>query len=435
MSSRVIAIKIVKEVIEKNMPLKIVIDNNKAIKNIGKDEALIKEISFGTLRWYTQLEYILTQLVDKPIKKKDRILKYLIIIGLYQLIHMRTPNHAVVSETVEACTKINMEWAKGLVNAVLRRYLRESKKIQSKIFKNKIIKFAHPEWLVKKIKKDWPKNWKNILVANNERPPMYIRVNKLRNDRKNYLNKLRKVGIAGEETKYSSDCILIKEPINVEKLPGFFKGDLSVQDLAAQLAVGLLDLKPNHNVLDACAEPGGKTSHILESEPKIKNLLAIEKDKIRARKLRSTLDRIGLQANVSEEDAMNTDRWWDGEKFDRILLDIPCSATGVIRRHPEIKLLRTEDEIIEINKLQMKLLTSLWKTLKDNGLLLYATCSILNQENCNLIKKFLKNHSECSLKSITKKWGNDTTYGTQILPGENNMDGFFYACLVKSVKC
>ena len=142
-----------------------------------------------------------------------------------------------------------------------------------------------------------------------------------------------------------------------------------------------------------------------------------------------------MQANVSEEDAMNTDRWWDGEKFDRILLDIPCSATGVIRRHPEIKLLRTEDEIIEINKLQMKLLTSLWKTLKDNGLLLYATCSILNQENCNLIEKFINGHSECSLKSITKKWGNDTTYGTQILPGENNMDGFFYACLVKSVKC
>ena len=435
MSSRIIAIEIIKEVIEKNLPLKIVLDNNEAIKKVGKDESLIKEITFGTLRWYTQLEYILSQLVEKPIKNKDRTLKYLIIIGLYQLIHMRTPNHAVVSEMVEACTKINMEWAKGLVNAVLRRYLRESKNIQYKIFENKIIKFAHPEWLIKKIKGDWPENWRDILAANNERPPMYIRVNKLRNSRKNYLNKLRKVGITGEETKYSSHGILLKEPTNVEKLPGFFEGDLSVQDLAAQLAVGLLDLKPNHNVLDACAAPGGKTSHILESEPKIKNLLAIEKDKIRARKLRSTLDRIGLQANVSEEDAMNTDRWWDGEKFDRILLDIPCSATGVIRRHPEIKLLRTEDEIIEINKLQMKLLTSLWKTLKDNGLLLYATCSILNQENCNLIKKFLKNHSECSLKSITKKWGNDTTYGTQILPGENNMDGFFYACLVKSVKC
>ena len=282
MSSRIIAIEIIKEVIEKNLPLKIVLDNNEAIKKVGKDESLIKEITFGTLRWYTQLEYILSQLVEKPIKNKDRTLKYLIIIGLYQLIHMRTPNHAVVSEMVEACTKINMEWAKGLVNAVLRRYLRESKNIQYKIFENKIIKFAHPEWLIKKIKGDWPENWRDILSANNERPPMYIRVNKLRNSRKNYLNKLRKVGITGEETKYSSDGILLKEPTNVEKLPGFFEGDLSVQDLAAQLAVGLLDLKPNHNVLDACAAPGGKTSHILESEPKIKNLLAIEKDKIRA---------------------------------------------------------------------------------------------------------------------------------------------------------
>ncbi len=435
MSARLITINIIEEVFEKKIPLKIVIARNKQIKKLGRDSSLIKEILFGTFRWYIQLEYTLDQLVEKPLKKKDRLLKHLIIIGLYQLIFMRTPDHAVVSETVKTCEKINMGWAKGLVNAILREYIRKAKKINLKIHENETIKFAHPAWLIKQIKMDWPSYWEEILVANNERPPMFLRVNKLRNNRKYYIDRLKKVDIEGVKTEHSCHGILLKKPTNVEKLPGFSEGDSSVQDLAAQLAVGLLDLKPKHRVLDACAAPGGKTAHILESEPKIESLTAIEKDKLRAKRLRDTLNRIGLDAHVMVEDIINTDKWWDGKKFDRIILDAPCSATGVIRRHPEIRLLRTMNEITKINKLQKKLLATLWNTLRNDGLLLYVTCSIFNQENRDLIKDFLNNHSKCSLKPIIKKWGIDTGYGRQILPGQDNMDGFFYACLKKDSRC
>jgi len=435
MSARLITINIIEEVFEKKIPLKIVIARNKQIKKLGRDSSLIKEILFGTFRWYIQLEYTLDQLVEKPLKKKDRLLKHLIIIGLYQLIFMRTPDHAVVSETVETCEKINMRWAKGLVNAILREYIRKAKKIDLKIHENETIKFAHPAWLIKQIKMDWPSYWEEILVANNERPPMFLRVNKLRNNRKYYIDRLKKVDIEGVKTEHSCHGILLKKPTNVEKLPGFSEGDSSVQDLAAQLAVGLLDLKPKHRVLDACAAPGGKTAHILESEPKIESLTAVEKDKLRAKRLRDTLNRIGLDAHVMVEDIINTDKWWDGKKFDRIILDAPCSATGVIRRHPEIRLLRTMNEITKINKLQKKLLATLWNTLRNDGLLLYVTCSIFNQENRDLIKDFLNNHSKCSLKPIIKKWGIDTGYGRQILPGQDNMDGFFYACLKKDSRC
>tara|TARA_B100000029_G_scaffold300261_2_gene293203 strand:- start:249 stop:1550 length:1302 start_codon:yes stop_codon:yes gene_type:complete len=431
MFPRLITINIIEEVFEKKIPLKIIFGGNELAKKMGKDSSLIKEMLFGTFRWYIQLEYILEQLVENPLKKKDRLLKHLMMIGLYQLIYMRIPNHAVVSETVQTCERINMKWAKGLVNAVLRKYIREAKRINLKIDKNETVKFAHPNWLIKKIKTDWPDNWVKILIANNERPPMFLRVNKLRNNRKYYIDQLKKVNIEGVETEHSCHGILLKKPTNVDKLPGFSKGDSSVQDLAAQLAVELLDLKPNQRVLDACAAPGGKTSHILESEPKIESLTAIEKDKLRAKKLYGTLNRIGLYAHVKIEDIINTDKWWDGKKFDRIMLDAPCSATGVIRRHPEIKLLRTMDEIIEVNKLQTKLLTTLWDTLKDDGMLLYVTCSIFNQENRDLIKDFISNHSICYLKPITKKWGVDTGYGRQVLPGQDNMDGFFYACLKK----
>ncbi len=431
MFPRLITINIIEEVFEKKLPLKIVIGKNELTKKMGKDSSLIKEMLFGTFRWYIQLEYILEQLLENPLKKKDLLLKHLMMIGLYQLIYMRIPNHAVVSETVETCERINMKWAKGLVNAILRKYIREAKRIDLKIDKNEAVKFAHPNWLIKKIKTDWPDNWAEILIANNERPPMFLRVNKLRNNRKYYIDKLKKVDIEGVETEHSCHGILLKKPTSVEKLPGFSEGDSSVQDLAAQLAIGLLDLKPNQRVLDACAAPGGKTTHILESETKIESLTAIEKDKLRAKKLYDTLNRTGLHAHVKVENIINTDKWWDGKKFDRIILDAPCSATGVIRRHPEIKLLRTTNEIIKVNELQTKLLTTLWDTLKDDGLLLYITCSILNQENRDLIKNFINNHTMCDLKPITKKWGIDTGYGRQILPGQDNMDGFFYACLTK----
>ena len=431
MSSRLIATHIIEQIIEEKMTLSSALNTNDSFKKAGKDKALIQEISYGTFRWYIQLEYLLDQLLEKRIKKKDSRLKYLMIVGLYQLLYMRIPEHAVVSETVQTCKKINMEWAKGFVNAILRRYIREADKLNPTNNDNECVKTSHPLWLIEQIKKDWPDEWENILAENNKRPPMYLRVNQLNITREQYLLKLKDTGIEAKPTLYSNQAILLEQPKDVEQLPGFNEGEVSVQELAAQLSVDLLDLKPGQNVLDACAAPGGKSSHILESQPNIKSLTLIEKDPSRGKRLSDTLNRLKLNATIKISDANDLDSWWEKENFDRILLDAPCSATGVIRRHPDIKLLRTSEDVKNISKIQLTLLTNLWQTLKPGGLLLYVTCSILKQENSDLIKNFLTNHNDCTLKPIKTEWGKDTGFGRQILTGQDNMDGFFYACLEK----
>jgi 16S rRNA (cytosine967-C5)-methyltransferase len=432
MSSRLIASQILEQSIENKMTLSAALQNNEPFKQAGKDKALIQEISYGTFRWYIQLEHILNQLLEKGIKKKDSRLKYLIIIGLYQLLYMRIPTHAVVSETVETCKKINMPWAKGLVNAILRRYIREADKLDPMLNDSESVRTSHPLWLIERLKQDWPEEWESILEANNHRPPMYLRVNQLHHNRDQYLEKLKEADIEGEATPYSNQGILLEQAKDVEQLPGFKTGEVSVQELAAQLAVEQLDLHSGQNVLDACAAPGGKSAHILESKVEIQSLTVVEKDPRRAKKLSETLKRLNLKAITKVSDINDIESWWDKEKFDRILLDAPCSATGVIRRHPDIKLLRTPEEVNAVCKLQMKLLTTLWQTLKPNGLLLYVTCSILKQENSELIKEFLTNNNDCTLKPINTQWGYDTGCGRQILTGQDNMDGFFYACLEKT---
>jgi len=432
MSSRLIATQIIEQVIESNFTLTYALRNNESFKKAGDDKALIQEICYGTFRWFTQLEYILNQLLDKRIKKKDSRLKYLMIVGLYQLRFMRIPPHAVVSETVNTCKKIKMEWAKNLVNAILRRYIREIDKFNPDVDNNDVLKTSHSKWIIEQLKADWPEEWRSILEANNQHPPMYLRVNQLRQSRKEYLAKMKHAGIAGQATPYSEQGILLDKPIDVDKLPGFDKGDVSVQELAAQLSVELLDLKPEQTVLDACAAPGGKSSHILESQTKIKSLTVIEKDPNRARRLTETLMRLGLDAETKVADIINVDHWWNKEPFDRILLDAPCSATGVIRRHPDIKILRTPEEVKAISSLQMQLLETLWQTLKPKGLLVYVTCSIFKQENSELIKNFIDNINNCVVKPINMDWGLDTGYGKQILTGHSNMDGFFYSCLEKN---
>ncbi|MCZ6803348.1 MAG: 16S rRNA (cytosine(967)-C(5))-methyltransferase RsmB [Proteobacteria bacterium] len=432
MSSRLIATRIIEQIIEKKITLSNALSNNESFKQAGDDKALIQEIIYGTFRWYIQLEHLLNQLLEKRLKKKDNCLKYLMIIGLYQLLYMRIPAHAVVSETVATCKKINKEWAKGLVNAILRRYIRAADIFNPLLSDDEIIKTSHPKWLIEQLKQDWPDEWKSILNADNQRPPMYLRVNQLHHDREHYLTKLKKAGIGASTTHYSKNGILLEQAIDVKQLPGFKEGDVSVQELAAQLSTELLDLKSGHNVLDACAAPGGKSSHILESQPEIKSLTVIEKDPNRAKRLSDTLNRLNLHAIIKISDVNDIDCWWNKENFDRILLDAPCSATGTIRRHPDIKLLRTPEGVSNSSKLQMRLLTALWQTLKRNGLLLYVTCSILKQENSDLIKQFISANSDCLLKPIKAKWGIDTGYGRQILTGQDNMDGFFYACLEKA---
>lgn len=431
MSSRLIATQIIEQVFESKATLTHALRNNESFKQAGNDKALIQEICYGTFRWYIQLEYILNLLLEKRIKKKDSRLKYLMIVGLYQLRFMRIPPHAVVSETVNTCKKIKMEWAKSLVNAILRRYIRETELFNPDIDNDDGLRTSHPKWIVDQLRRDWPEEWKSILDANNQHPPMYLRVNEQRQSREQYLIKMEQTGIGGQFTPYSKQGILLEKPIDVDQLPGFNKGEVSVQELAAQLSVELLDLKPEHTVLDACAAPGGKSSHILETQAKIKSLTVIEKDPNRAKRLSETLNRLGLHAITKVSDINDIEHWWDKEPYDRILLDAPCSATGVIRRHPDIKILRTPEEVNFINTLQMQLLETLWQTLKPKGLLVYITCSIFKQENSELIKQFIDNNNDCVLNPIDAEWGKDTGYGKQILTGQNNMDGFFYSCLEK----
>ena len=431
MSPRLIASQIIEHCIENKMTLSLALNSNDSFKSAGKDKALIQEMTYGTFRWYFQLEEILNRLLDKKIKKKDRLLKYLILIGLYQLRFMRIPQHAAVSETVNTCKSINMNWAKGLVNAILRRYIRELDSINLAFEKHINLKTSHPKWLVHQFEQDWPKHFQSILEANNQKPPMYLRVNQIKQNRDDYLKQLNHEGIKALATEYSIDGILLEDAIDVQLLPYFKEGHVSVQELAAQFSASLLHLKPGLKVLDAYAAPGGKSAHILESEPNLESLISVDKESKRIEKLTDTLDRLNLKATIKCADINDLMNWWNGNKFDRILLDAPCSATGVIRRHPDIKFLRSKEEVEHINSLQKSLLSNLWKTLEAGGLLLYVTCSILKQENMNIIKTFIAENDDCQLKPINVDWGIDTGYGRQILPGKENMDGFFYAQLKK----
>ncbi len=430
MTARFIATQILGNVIEKKMHLSFALEQQALLK--ANDKALVQELCYGSLRWFLQLNAILDALLEKPIRKKDSLIKYLIIIGLYQLKYMRIPNHAVVSETVKVCKKIKKESAKGLVNAILRRYLREQDELNAMLNRDDNSLHAHPDWLIDALQADWPLEWRSIVKANNQKPPMYLRVNQQKTTREAYLKKLSDAGLEAASTPFSKQGIKLNNACQVEDLPGFYQGMVSVQDLSAQLACQYLKLQPDLNILDACAGPGGKSAHILESQPLLQRATLIEKVPARAKKIEQTLQRVELNAELIIDDVCHIDSWWDGEHYDRILLDAPCSASGVIRRHPDIKLLRTQEDVEKINHLQSTMLQKLWNVLKPGGILLYVTCSVLKIENTKTIENFIKQHNDCELDVINDSCGADTGYGLQILPGDDDMDGFFYARLKKN---
>lgn len=392
---------------------------------------LTKEICFGVCRNYHRLEILANNLLSK--KPKDMSVWLTILIGLYQLIYLNIPEYAAVQETVQLVHITNKIWAKGLVNAILRKYCREKESIINSLTKNEVYNYSHPEWFIKKIKKTYPKDWQNILHANNLHPPMTLRVNNLQEPTNIYLKKLLDAKIDGDLNPLIPTAIILKNPTAVTNLPNFQDGFVSVQDLAAQLAASLLDLKPGLNVLDACSAPGGKTCHILETEPELNKCVAIDIESSRLKQVSQNLKRLNLSATVLQGNALEPKSWWDKTLFDRILLDAPCSATGVIRRHPDIKILRTPKEIDLIVEVQQKLLQSLWEVLAPGGKMVYATCSIMPEENENQIAAFLTKNHDCICQNTPNPWGNKGKFGWQILPGENNMDGFFYSVLVKKV--
>ncbi|RLA23660.1 MAG: 16S rRNA (cytosine(967)-C(5))-methyltransferase [Gammaproteobacteria bacterium] len=392
-----------------------------------QERAFIQALCYGTVRQYYRLEFILNQLVNKPIKDKDVQIKALALIGLYQLKYMRVKDHAAVSETVAVMKK--KQWAKSLLNALLRRYLREQEQLEA--LADKHVAYAHPDWMIKAIKADWGDDARQIFFANNQSPPMTLRVNTRFCQRDAYLTMLAEQGIEASALIYSAQGIILTEPMAVDKLPQFAQGWVSVQDEAAQLAAGLLDAQAGDRVLDVCAAPGGKTAHILECQPGLSSMLACDIDARRLTRVQENLTRLHLDADLLAADATQPDNWWDGGLFDRILLDAPCSALGVVRRHPDIKLLRRAEDITQLQALQQKILQAVWELLTPGGILLYATCSILKQENECQIERFLQQHSDAQELPIQADWGVKRSLGRQVLTGSQSMDGFYYARLQK----
>ena len=392
----------------------------------GKDKGLLQELCYGVLRYLPELEHETRQLIQKPLVAKQRAVHFLILVGIYQIKYTRIPDHAAVSETVAATKPLKHQHLKALVNGILRNFQR--KEIVEDENLPDAIKFNHPGWFIKKLQKAYPQDWQNVLVANQERPPMWLRVNQQHHSVKEYLSLLEQANIEIDGIDEFSGAIKLMQATDVNNLPGFELGHISVQDGAAQQAALLLDCQENDNVLDCCAAPGGKTCHILELSPTIKAMTAIDIEEKRLLRVKENLTRLNLEAKVIAADASKPELWWDKQHYDRILLDAPCSGTGVIRRHPDIKWLRKSTDIEALTLLQQQILKNIWSLLKPGGTLLYVTCSILPEENCEQIQQFISENPDAELITIENT---QQKIGWQILPNEQSMDGFYYAKLKK----
>lgn len=395
------------------------------------EQALFQELVYGTLRLLPRLDGLLTQLLSKPLKAKDTDLKALMLIGLYQLHAMRLGEHAAVNVTVAATQSLGKGWAKNLCNAVLRRYQRESDTLLGKL--DMASRHAHPLWLYKALGDQWPEQRAQILEANNQRPPMTLRVNQTQSSMDDAVKHLATADIQSTPAPFAPSALYLKQAVDVTAIPGFDTGMFSVQDEAAQLAALLLAPQAGERVLDACAAPGGKTGHLLEYQPALAELVAMDNASARLMRVQENLERLDLSASLIEGDAGAPPASLQEASFDRILLDVPCSATGVIRRHPDIKHLRVAPDINGFADTQLRLLAGVWPLLKPGGTLLYATCSILSGENDTVIGQWLAQQDDATYQPIDADWGHATQYGRQLLPQINRADGLYYARLHKAL--
>ncbi|MDX1537410.1 16S rRNA (cytosine(967)-C(5))-methyltransferase RsmB [Arsukibacterium sp.] len=399
------------------------------------DKALLQEICFGVMRTLPQLEHVCARLMQKPLVKNFRVLQFLIYVGIYQLHFMRVPDHAAINATVDAARELKGQSLTKLINGVLRNVQR-----QPELFDfsqaGQAVQFNHPGWLISGLQSAYPDDWQQILDANQQKAPLWLRVNNRQISTEQFC-----AALADEQIAYSQpiaelpSAVLLDNPTDVITLPGYQQGWFSVQDAAAQYAGWLLAAENDHRVLDACCAPGGKTSHLLELADGAK-LTALDKDPARLVRVTENLQRLQLSATVLAADAANPDSWWDGQLFDRILLDVPCSATGVIRRHPDIRWLRKKSDIGPLVQLQQQILQQCWALLAPGGKLLYATCSVLPAENQQQMTRFLTENTDAVLLPTVLQ-NNQTMDSTgqpgwQLLPGQQNRDGFYYALLQKA---
>ena len=395
---------------------------------VPADGAMARALAYGVLRELTLLQWLAARLLDKPMPQDDEI-HSLILVGLYQLRTLKTPAHAAINETVEAVESLKRPAAHGLVNAVLRRYTREGARLEAALPADAATRFSHPAWMVQQLQRDWPQQLDALLEANNTQGPLTLRVNRRRLSREEYLKRLAEMNIEAQPVAHVADAVQLAEPRPVEKIPGFSSGQVSVQDASAQLAVDLLDLHDGQHVLDACAAPGGKTAHLLERAEL--TVQALDSDPQRLIRIDENLLRLKLKARVVAGDASEPAQWWDRQPYDRILLDAPCSATGVIRRHPDIKWLRRESDITTLQQTQLKLLKAAWPLLKPGGRLVYATCSTLRAEGDEIIGRARLLLEDVRVPRLNVEWGEATEYGRRIAPGGPH-DGFYYAALEKA---
>jgi 16S rRNA (cytosine967-C5)-methyltransferase len=394
-----------------------------------QDKAWLQEMVYGVLRQLPILQFWLRLLLEKPLKNRFKVVELLILLGFYQLAFSRVSTHAAVSETVNACKSLNAVALKGLVNAILRSFIRQE--LHDNIPEDQQVSSGLPKWLYKKLSHSYPKELSNLVDSMQIKAPIWLRVNQLQISREQYTAELESQNIEFTLGAEQTDGIVLTKGKDITTLPGFQEGWFAVQDGAAQLAAQLLAPLPNERILDCCAAPGGKTCHLREVQADIGTLIALDIDQQRLARVSENLLRLGHQADLIAGDASAPDGWWDGSQFDRILLDVPCSATGIIRRHPDIKWLRKGTDIEVLVNLQAKILDAMWPLLKSGGTLLYATCSILPEENHQQISAFLTRTADAVLD---ESFNHDslTQPGRQILPGEQQMDGFYYARLLKS---
>lgn len=388
----------------------------------NETSAETKSLIFGTIRFYHQLNDIVTKQLKKPFEKSNIDIHCLMLIGAYQLLHSNIATHAAIYETVNVLDSINKSWAKGLVNAVLREIDRQSDSLLNQVH------YSHPSWLIKKIKNNYPDHFEQIFTQNNTQAPMSLRLHPSLNI-SDYQKQLLEIGIHAKTSTVAPQALILDQAVAVNKLPNFDQGACYIQDCSAQLSATVLDPKDGDLILDACAAPGGKTTHLSELAPKSK-IIALDSDNSRLQRIHENIERFNIKNINTLQGLAQTQDWWDGQLFDKILLDAPCSATGVIRRHPDIKLLRKPKDVSALVQLQKSILENLWLMLKPGGTLLYATCSILKSENELQINTFLSNHIDAQEIKLDINWGHDAIVGKQQLP-EREFDGFYYAKIYK----
>ena len=422
-ATRVAAARVLDEVLHRGRSLKASLGTALPALPDPRDRALVEAIVFAALRQRARFDAALSQWLSKPLGQRDHELRALLHVGFAQL-SMEMPAHAVLDATVEAVRALRRPHQAGMVNALLRRAQREG-------LPQAEAGDAWPDWLAQRIRDDWPQQADAIFDASAQEAPMWLRVHARATTRDAYLERLQEAGIEADVDADLPDAIRLDGSLPVQQLPGFEEGMVSVQDGAAQRVADALAPKPKARVLDACAAPGGKSAHLAERDPSLR-IVALDVDARRVRRMQDTFARLKLGIDTRTADAAEPAVWWDGQLFDAILIDAPCSATGIVRRQPDVLLHRREADIDALLATQSKLLAALWPLLASGGTLLYATCSVLRAENSTQIEAFLARTQDASLDPLDASFGHDTGFGSQRLPGEAGMDGFFYARLRKA---